>query len=250
MHNVPHKRGPAITVSKPYPLLDPGAYEAICTEATCAWSNTWKKWIARLVLEPQDYTGRPYIGKLCKFLQLGSNREGPHAGSRSAFRMLLVEVNGDQPIQSAATVEVFQGLRFEIVIDTVTQNRKGEAFKPEFFYSVVRDIHFSRGPNTATQNCVAFNPLTLLPSNTPTQQHDNTPLASSTLKKSARGKSLGSNHQQHNYPEGGAGETISASPSKEPITLEAEPFTQPLPDRREMLRQQAVSLQRNIGGER
>src|SRR5579871_5878855 len=88
---------PAITVAKPYPFLDAGEYVARCTEASFEWARRWNAWKARLVLEPQDYRGRSYTGSLCKFLDLGRNREVPYAGSRSAFRMLFAEVNGGQP---------------------------------------------------------------------------------------------------------------------------------------------------------
>src|SRR5580700_848186 len=62
-----------VSLEAPRPLLNEGPYLATCTEATCAWSRRWSKWICRLVMEPVNYTGRPYTGSLCKFLQLGSN---------------------------------------------------------------------------------------------------------------------------------------------------------------------------------
>jgi hypothetical protein len=71
------KQLPSIALSEPYPFLDPGVYVAVCTEATFAWARQWNKWIARLVLEPQNYQGRPYTGRLCKFLGLGKNKERP-----------------------------------------------------------------------------------------------------------------------------------------------------------------------------
>ena len=69
------KQSQMITVSEPFPLLDPGEYVAVCTEATAAWARQWKKHIARLVLEPANYQGRPYRGQLCAFLGLGKNPE-------------------------------------------------------------------------------------------------------------------------------------------------------------------------------
>lgn len=59
-----------VSLEEPRQLLDEGRYTATCTAATVAWSRRWKKWIARLVMDPSDYTGRPYTGSLCKFLQL------------------------------------------------------------------------------------------------------------------------------------------------------------------------------------
>src|SRR4051812_1752202 len=73
---------PAIVLSDPFPLLDPGPYVARCTEATYDWARQWNKWIARLVLEPQNYKGRPYTGRLCKFLGLGKDRTKPYAGAQ------------------------------------------------------------------------------------------------------------------------------------------------------------------------
>ena len=46
---------PSIKLSEPYPLLDPGRYVACCTRATYEWARQWKKWMAILVLEPQNY---------------------------------------------------------------------------------------------------------------------------------------------------------------------------------------------------
>lgn len=80
------KQPPRIALSEPFPLLDPGCYVAICPEATFAWARQWNKWIARLVLEPENYEGRPYMGRLCKFLGLGKNKERPYAGPQSNFR--------------------------------------------------------------------------------------------------------------------------------------------------------------------
>lgn len=77
------KKPPAIALSEPFPLLDPGQYVAVCTEATFAWARQWNKWIARLVLEPLNYQGRPYTGRLCKFLGLGKNKERPTQDRRA-----------------------------------------------------------------------------------------------------------------------------------------------------------------------
>ncbi len=76
---------PRITLSEPFPLLDPGQYVARCTEATYAWARQWKKWIARLVLEPQNYRGRPYTDSLCKFLGLGKDPQKPLRGTAEPF---------------------------------------------------------------------------------------------------------------------------------------------------------------------
>src|ERR1700688_135823 len=81
---------PLISLSEPRPLLEPGTYQAVCNEATIAWARQWKKWIARLVMEPRNYTGRSYTGKLCKFLNAGSNPARPFAGPQSDFRKLWV----------------------------------------------------------------------------------------------------------------------------------------------------------------
>src|SRR3974390_2790568 len=93
----PERRPPSIRLAEPRPLLDEGEYLAICREASYAWARQWKKWMARFVLEPLDYKGRPYVGKLCAFLSLGGNPEQPYAGPNSKFRELLAEINGAQP---------------------------------------------------------------------------------------------------------------------------------------------------------
>lgn len=77
-----------ITVSAPYPLLDPGTSLAVCTEASFAWARQWKKWVARLLFDVQNYRGKPYQGTLCKFLSLGTDPERPRAGHHSAFRQV------------------------------------------------------------------------------------------------------------------------------------------------------------------
>jgi hypothetical protein len=170
-----------------------------------------------------------------------------------------VEVNREQPNRPDIDVAIFEGVLYQIIVETVTQDRNGVALRPEFHYSIVREIHFLAAPPTQTTRTThatqttqqPSNPLTFQPSNPynplnlVTHQHsntDNTPPASSTLKKSARGKSLGSNHQQHNYPEGGVEKTISASPSKEPVTIEANLFPEPPKNQREILKQQARTV--------
>src|SRR5713101_2308399 len=111
---------PAIRVAEPYPLFDPGGYVALCTEASFEWARRWSTWKARLVLEPQDYQGRPYTGRLCKFLGLGKNPEAPYAGPRSDFRVLLVEVNGEQPTRpDLDTVTIFAERLYRIKVETV-----------------------------------------------------------------------------------------------------------------------------------
>src|SRR5690348_4871735 len=136
---------PAIGLSEPYPLLDPGNYVARCSAADFAWARQWKKWIAKLELEPQDYTGRPYIGKLCKFLGLGRNQERPYAGPQSDFRRLLVEANGDQPPSLETGVDIFEGLLYDIEVVTVKTDRHNKPRLPVHWYSVVRTIQVHRG---------------------------------------------------------------------------------------------------------
>jgi len=158
---------PAIRIAEPYPLLDPGEYVALCTEADYAWARHLSAWKARLVLEPQDYRGRPYTGRLCKFLGLGKNPEAPYAGPRSDFRALLVEVNGSQPTRPDVDMAVFAGRLYRIAVETVTKNRKGEQLAPEHWYSTVRKIHPgapSRPFNLRNSGNLG-NPLTDQPSN-------------------------------------------------------------------------------------
>lgn len=132
---------PVIRVAEPYPLLDPGEYVALCTEASFEWARQFSAWKARLVLEPQDYRGRSYTGKLCRFLNLGKSPQAPYAGPRSDFRMLLVEVNGEQPTRPDVDVSVFAGRLYRITVETVTKNRKDESLALEHRYSIVREIH-------------------------------------------------------------------------------------------------------------
>jgi hypothetical protein len=164
---VPAKK-PVITVAQPYPLLDPGEYIAACTEAAFEWARRWSTWKARLVLEPQDYRGRPYTGRLCKFLGLGKNPEAPYAGSRSEFRLLLVEVNGEQPTRpDVDDLTMFAGRLYRITVETVTKNGKGEPLASEHWYSTVRKIH-PVTPSTPFNPCNSGNlgnPLTDQPSN-------------------------------------------------------------------------------------
>jgi hypothetical protein len=161
---------PAIRIAEPYPLLDPGEYVALCTEAAYAWARHLSAWKARLTLEPQDYRGRPYTGKLCKFLGLGKNPEAPYAGPRSDFRALMVEVNGSQPTNPDVDMALFAGRLYRITVETVTKNRKGESLAPEHWYSTVRKIH----PLTASKPFNLRKPRELgepwEPSNRPTEQ--------------------------------------------------------------------------------
>lgn len=162
---------PTITLSEPFPLLDSGIYVAVCSEATFAWARQWRKWIARLVLEPQNYQGRPYTGRLCAFLGLGKNPERPYAGPQSRFRRLYVEVNGDQPPSLEAGMEIFVGVRYDIEVVTVTHDRDGKPRAPEHWYSIVREIHpHKSGANGAPTP----QPLNSLPSNPSTERTQGT----------------------------------------------------------------------------
>jgi hypothetical protein len=138
---------PRIKVADPYPLLDPGDYLAICTEANFQWSKQFSAWKARLVLEPQNYTGRPYVGKLCKFLDLGKDHEAPYAGPRSAFRMLWVEANGGQPTRPDVDVSILGGRWYAITVETVATNRKHEPLAPDHWYSIVRKMRPIAAPS-------------------------------------------------------------------------------------------------------
>jgi len=168
---------PSITLSEPFPLLDPGWYVAVCPEATFAWARQWKKWIARLVLEPQDYAGRPYTGRLCCFLGLGKDPQNPHAGPQSRFRRLFVEVNGGQPPGAKAGMEVFFGILYDIEVVTVKTDREGRPRPLEHWYSIVREIHPCKANPEAVRT---LQPLNTVPFNTSTQatpttdQHSNT----------------------------------------------------------------------------
>lgn len=135
------KNKTTIKLSAPRPLLDPGTYAARCTEATFDWANQWKKWMVRLILEPLNYTGRAYSGRLCKFLSLGSDPKGPYAGAGSDFRKLWVELNGAQPTAKEVTIQDFVGCAFEITVVTVATDRKNQPRPVEDQYSVVRGIH-------------------------------------------------------------------------------------------------------------
>jgi hypothetical protein len=164
-----------VTLSAPYPLLDPGTCLAVCTEATFAWARQWKKWMARLVLDPQDYTGRPYQGKLCKFLSLGRDPERPFAAPQSDFRRLFVELNGGQPVNPEATMRIFEGHLYEITVETVKVDRHGKERKPEHWYSIVRKIHPAGPPTSQPSNTEPINPSTLRTQTThSTDQHSNT----------------------------------------------------------------------------
>jgi len=137
---------PTITLSEPYPYLTPGNYVARCTAADFAWAIRWKKWIAKLDLEPQNYNGPRYPGKLCKFLGLGRNPGKPHAGPRTDFWQLWVEANGDQPLSlETSDLEIFVGKLYDISVETVTKDRNGVSRLPVHHYSVVRSIHRHKG---------------------------------------------------------------------------------------------------------
>ena len=175
------KQPPTITLSEPFPFLDPaGQYVARCTEATFAWARQWKKWIARLVLEPLNYEGRPYSGRLCKFLGLGKDPQKPYAGPQSHFRRLLVEVNGEQPTAQDVSMEIFVRVLYDIEIVTVKTDRDGKPRPPEHWYSIVREIHPCKRGSDGTRTLEPSNPVPSNPSTLGTQttlatdQHSNT----------------------------------------------------------------------------
>jgi hypothetical protein len=131
-----------ITTSEPNPLLDEGQYLAECTEASFAWAHQWRQWKARLVLNPQEYTGKPYTGRLCRFFNLGQDRNKAHAGSGSYFRALWVEVNGGQPV-GPLDMEIFARHIYRITVVTVKENRNGPIDQANW-YSIVREIHLAK----------------------------------------------------------------------------------------------------------
>ena len=182
------KELPAITLSEPFPLLSPGRYVARCVEATFAWSRQWKKWIARLVLAPENYQGAAYTGRLCAFLGLGKNPQNPYAGPQSRFRQLFVEVNGEQPTGPHVGMDIFVGVRYDIEVATVTQDRQGKIRRPEHWYSIVREIRVA-APTLQHSNNLPINPSTPTTQTTySTDQHsntENTPLTAS-MKESER----------------------------------------------------------------
>jgi hypothetical protein len=172
---------PPITLSDPFPLLDPGEYVARCTEAKYAWARQWKKWIARLGMDPLNYDGRPFTGRLCKFLGLGKDPRKPYAGPHSHFRRLLVEVNGHQPLgANIGGLEVFVGALYDIEVLTVNTDREGKPRPSEHWYSTVRKIH----PHKCTaSNCSCtvnfscsrtFQPFNSRPLNPSTQRTQTT----------------------------------------------------------------------------
>jgi hypothetical protein len=178
----------SITLSEPFPLLDPGQYVARCTEATFAWARQWKKWIARLVLEPLNYEGRPYSGRLCKFLGLGKDPQKPYAGPQSHFRRLLVEVNGEQPTAQDVSMEIFVRVLYDIEVETVKTGRDGKPYSPEHWYSIVREIHPCKQGFDCTRTLQPSNPVPFNPSTQTTlatDQHSNTV---NTLSADAREK--------------------------------------------------------------
>lgn len=137
---------PLVGLSAPYPLLDPGDYIALCSGADFAWARQWKKWIAKLELEPLNYSGPRYAGKLCKFLGLGRNPDQPYAGPQSEFRRLLVECNGDQPLITVFDdFGIFVGREYDISVETVKTDRHGKPRLPVHWYSIVRSIHPRKG---------------------------------------------------------------------------------------------------------
>lgn len=183
---MPNKR--VVTLSAPYPLLDEGEYVALCTEATFDWARQWKKWMARLVLQPQNYGGRPYEGKLCRFLSLGRDPERPFAGHHSDFRKLFVEVNGAQPIAPEITMRIFEGRLYDIRVETVRLDRNGKQRQAEHWYSIVRKIHVSGRATAQHSNPSPLNPSTQRTQTThSTDQHsntENTPLTEREIQSS------------------------------------------------------------------
>jgi hypothetical protein len=185
---------PTITLSEPFPLLDPGLYVARCTEASYAWARQWKKWIARLVLEPQNYQGRPYSGRLCKLFGLGRDPQKPYAGPQSHFRRLLVEVNGEQPASPHVGVEIFVGVAFDIEVTTVKEDRDKNLRSSEHWYSIVRGMHPSKNAFPDARTPQPFNPEPFNLSTQRTQithstdQHSNTvntPLTEREVRRAA-----------------------------------------------------------------
>jgi hypothetical protein len=70
--------------SRALPLLDPGEYVALCTEASFEWARRWSAWKARLALEPR--------------------RRAPHTQEGSALGSLKGN-EGDQNYEIPTSIE-------------------------------------------------------------------------------------------------------------------------------------------------
>ena len=119
----------------------------------------------------------PYTGRLCCFLGLGKDPQNPYAGPQSRFRRLLVEVNGEQPANPNAGVEIFVGVLYDIEVVTVKIDRNGNLRPPEHWYSVVREIHPCKSNPGALRTLQPLNPVPFNPSTQTTlstDQHSNT----------------------------------------------------------------------------
>jgi|KBSSwiStaDraftv2_1062776.scaffolds.fasta_scaffold140523_4 hypothetical protein len=219
-----------VTVAAPYPLLDAGEYVALCTEASVAWARQWASWKVRLMFEPRNYEGRSYVGRLCKFFDLGKNASSPYAGARSAFRTLWVEVNGEQPTSPKIDTSIFAGRLYYITVETVTKNRKGKSLDACHFYSIIREVRplfedskafaepsnpstlrASKPPNLRTiPTSKPENQTTVQPNNRPTELPSNRlnlPLARRARKSCGQQKKeVGQSNSEpsHDYPEDGA----------------------------------------------
>ena len=116
-------------------------------------AHQWRQWKARLVLDPKStailalaglylrekYSGKPYTGRLCRFFNLGQDRNKPHAGSGSYFRALWVEVNGGQPV-GPLDMDISTNISTELRLSLL--RKTGTALIDQAnWYSIVREIH-------------------------------------------------------------------------------------------------------------
>jgi hypothetical protein len=119
----------------PYPLLEPGIYEAQCLRTRIYFDPQFRAWKA--LLEFQLVNREETVGG---FIHLGQG-ESTKAGQRSRYRRAWIIANGEPPKKRQVLSErIFVGKFFEVQIGTVEKAHDGRDHPVGGRYSTVTEI--------------------------------------------------------------------------------------------------------------
>ena len=142
----PTRESAPVCEGDPYPLFEPGKYEAQGVQACLYRDPQFRRWTVLIRFQLLANGGVASVGQACGFFNLGQG-EMPRAGRRSRYWRAWVIANGAQPRKrQVLSPRVFKGKIFEVEIDTVKHGQDGRKHPIAAQYSTVKEILARRWP--------------------------------------------------------------------------------------------------------